>query len=103
LWTTGLTMLILFFTILLEQYFTIGQLVFLSFWVLINVISTGAMLEKKAWVFYLEYAKVYILMGLLAFSPISQAFIWILLAFLVCLTWYIRPIKEWYVHVVLSV
>lgn len=103
LWTTALTMLILFFTILLEQYFTIGQLVFLSSWVLINVISTGAMLEKKAWVFYLEYAKVYILMGLLAFSPVSQAFIWMLLAFLVFLTWYIRPLKEWYVHVVLSV
>ncbi|MHA8062199.1 sterol desaturase family protein [Aquirufa beregesia] len=103
LWTTGLTLLILFFTILWERYLSTPQLFFLSAWVIIHVISTGAMLEKKTWVFYLEYTKMYILLGLVFFSPIYPAFLWIIVLFLAFFTWYFRPIKQWYVQVLLTV
>lgn len=52
------TLIILFFTILLEHYLTGPQLYLSAIFILLSLINTGAMLEQRKWVFHLEYARL---------------------------------------------
>lgn len=54
---TVVTLLLLFITILFEHYLTSGKILVLSFFIIISVITTGAMLEQKRWIFHLEFAR----------------------------------------------
>jgi hypothetical protein len=58
---TVITLSLLFFIILFEHHLGGLQLMLCALFIFISVINTGAMLEHKDWVFYLEYARLIIL------------------------------------------
>ena len=55
---TGLTLTVLFFTLLFVHYMDAPELTVAAMFILISVISTGAMLEQRRWVFPLEICRL---------------------------------------------
>lgn len=64
---TILTLVVLFFTILFEHYLSATQRYTSALFIFISVISTGAMLEQRTWVFGLELVRLS-LAGLFIYS-----------------------------------
>jgi sterol desaturase/sphingolipid hydroxylase (fatty acid hydroxylase superfamily) len=58
---TIITLAVLFFVLLLEFYFTKLQLITAFFFILVSVINTGAMMEQRRWIFYLEYVRLFLI------------------------------------------
>ncbi len=54
---TSVSMLVLFFTILFSHYISINNLFFITSFIVLSVIATGAMLEQRQWVFHLEFVR----------------------------------------------
>lgn len=57
------TLILLFLVILFEHYFSGVRITVAALFVLLSVITTGAMLEQRRWIFYLEYIRL-ILVGI---------------------------------------
>jgi hypothetical protein len=55
---TILTLFILFFTILFSHFLSVYNLINITLFLLVSVITTGAMLEQKRWIFHLEFARL---------------------------------------------
>ena len=55
---TIVTFLSLFVIVLFQWYFKPVQSCIVSLFIVLSVISTGAMLEQKRWVFYLDFARL---------------------------------------------
>ncbi len=55
---TILSLGILFLVILFEHYLKAPQLMLLSFFIVLSVITTGSMLEQRRWIFHLEFARL---------------------------------------------
>lgn len=51
---------LVFFVLLFEHYQTATQLGVASVFILISVINTGALLEQRNWIFYLEYVRLFL-------------------------------------------
>lgn len=66
-----LILIVLFFVILFEPLLSGTQLTLATLFILISVISNGAMLEQKNWVFYLDYCRLIFLFLFLSTLPIS--------------------------------
>lgn len=60
--------LVLFFTILFSKYITFEKLSFITLFIVLSVIVTGAMLEQKKWIFHLEFLRFTILCFILNFA-----------------------------------
>jgi sterol desaturase/sphingolipid hydroxylase (fatty acid hydroxylase superfamily) len=55
---TMTSLLLLFFVILFEHYLDSIKIVILSSFILLSVITTGAMLEQRRWIFHLEFVRL---------------------------------------------
>lgn len=64
-WQTLTTLGLLFLVLLFEHYLSGPQLTLISLFILLSVVTTGAMLEQRTWIFHLEAARVGLLGGLL--------------------------------------
>lgn len=64
---TAVTLLVLFFTLLLNPYLSFMQTGIAAFFILLSVINTGAMLEQRRWVFYLDLIRLH-LVGLFLYT-----------------------------------
>jgi alkylglycerol monooxygenase len=62
------TVLVLFFTILFSNYITFEKIAFITIFIVLSVIVTGAMLEQKKWIFHLEFFRFAILCFILNFT-----------------------------------
>ncbi|MBI5372664.1 MAG: sterol desaturase family protein [Sphingobacteriales bacterium] len=62
---TILSLVLLFLVIFFEYYLGTAQLICLSLFIVLSVITTGSMLEQRRWIFHLEFARVGLL-GVLA-------------------------------------
>ena len=51
------TVVALFFTILFSHYITFEKMAFITIFIILSVIVTGAMLEQKKWIFHLEFLR----------------------------------------------
>lgn len=60
-WQTGVTVVVLFFTVLFHQYLSAAQLFLASGFILLGVVATGAMLEQRRWVFQLDFVRLHLL------------------------------------------
>lgn len=60
---TTVTLVLLFAVCLFEKYLPATQLVVLSAFIIVSLMNTGAILEQKKWVFYLEYARLMIVLA----------------------------------------
>jgi len=62
------TVCVLFFTILFSHYITFEKLIFITIFIILSVIVTGAMLEQKKWIFHLEFLRFAILCFIINFT-----------------------------------
>lgn len=93
---TILNLVLLFFVILLEPNMTGLQLGLSAFFMLISIINTGAMLEQKSWIFYLELGRLFILCFFLATFSIPIYFTLLFLALLLIATVFFRQLRSFY-------
>ncbi len=99
---TIFSLALLFIVILFEHYLTAVQLGLFSAFILVSLINSGAILDQRRWIFYLEYARVLIvLLAIGIFYPNSFTFI-LIIAFLSMLTWFFRPISRYYFKLLYS-
>jgi sterol desaturase/sphingolipid hydroxylase (fatty acid hydroxylase superfamily) len=59
---TVFSLVLLFFSLLFVHYFSNVQLFLLSAFILISLINSGAMLDQRRWIFYLEFARLMIVL-----------------------------------------
>ncbi|XVJ64652.1 MAG: sterol desaturase family protein [Lacibacter sp.] len=93
---TIVTLLLLFFIILFEYHFNGLQLALGALFIFISVINTGAMLEHKDWVFYLEYTRLIVLYFFITtwhFHPMVNI---TLLLMLTVLGLYFKSLNQYY-------
>ena len=62
------TVLMLFFTILFSKYISFEKIAFITLFIVLSVIITGAMLEQKKWIFHLEFLRFTILCIIINFK-----------------------------------
>jgi sterol desaturase/sphingolipid hydroxylase (fatty acid hydroxylase superfamily) len=97
-WQTAGLMIILFFVLLFEYYLTGIQLAaFLAFFIT-SVISTGAVLEQKRWLFHLEATRVMLMVILLWLLLPIPMLGWCLLIATVLFGIYYKKLEAKYSH-----
>ncbi|HEX2848699.1 MAG TPA: sterol desaturase family protein [Chitinophagaceae bacterium] len=90
---------LLFVVLLFEHYLGAIQLFLLSAFIIISLINSGAILDQRRWIFYLEYSRLLLVMVAIGvFYPNSWTFVGIATALLL-LTWYFRPIRRYYFRI----
>ena len=95
---TVFSSILLFVVALFEHYLSPVQLFLFSAFIIISLVNSGAILDQRRWIFYLEYIRVFlVLIAIGVFYPNNWAFSAITAVFLVLL-WYFRPIQRYYFH-----
>ena len=93
---TVFSLALLFIVTLFEHYLKGVQLFLLSAFIIVSLINSGAILDQRRWIFYLEYTRILIVMIAIAvFYPNNWAFSCILTV-LMLMIWYFRPIQRYY-------
>jgi alkylglycerol monooxygenase len=93
---TAFSLCLLFIVTLFEYYLPALQLFLLSAFVVVSLVNSGAILDQRRWIFYLEYIRIFIVMtAIVVFYPNNWAFSSIIAA-LVIMIWYFRPIQRYY-------
>lgn len=95
---TGITLTALFLLLLFAAYLSAAQLWLGSLFILLSVISTGAMIEQRRWIFHLDYIR-FILLGanVYAYFPHPWILSTVVLALVMVLSFY-RSIRSQYNH-----
>ncbi|SFE26056.1 Sterol desaturase/sphingolipid hydroxylase, fatty acid hydroxylase superfamily [Chitinophaga sp. CF118] len=87
-WQVGAIITVLFFFLLLENYVPAFVQVCITLVILLTLINTGAILEQRRWVFYLEYARLLVVFIALyycwPYSFLLSAFAVVQLPFFLC-------------------
>ncbi|MDP1972822.1 sterol desaturase family protein [Sediminibacterium sp.] len=93
------TLLFLFITLLFTEYLTTLQQTLLCLFILISIINSGAMLEQKRWVFYLDYMR-FVLINLIVylFLPIELILNTIILLLIIPLVFYKSIQHKYYTY-----
>jgi alkylglycerol monooxygenase len=97
---TFTTLVILFCTIYFYQSLSKSTICFLSLFVLLNVINTGAILEQQQWVFNLELGRGLLL---LIWLQSTYNYYWLFLALILIITFvllYYKTLKKYYAQLV---
>lgn len=90
---------LLFVVLLFEHYLGAMQLFLLSAFIIVSLINSGAILDQRRWIFYLEYSRLLLVMVAIGvFYPNSWTFVGIATALLL-MTWYFRPIRRYYFRI----
>jgi len=97
---TVFSIVLLFFTLLFEAYFSPLQLALLSAFIFLSLINSGAMLDQRRWVFYLEFARLLIVMlSVLVFYP-SAATVIFFLILVSLLVYYFKWMERRYLQLI---
>jgi len=93
---TTFSLSLLFVVTLFEHYLPATQLFLISAFIIISLVNSGALLDQRRWIFYLECIRILIVMIAIAIIyPNNWAFSSIIAA-LVVMIWYFRPIQRYY-------
>jgi sterol desaturase/sphingolipid hydroxylase (fatty acid hydroxylase superfamily) len=95
---TGVTLLLLFLVCTFEKMLSPGQLFVSATFIFISLVNTGAIMEQKKWVFYLEYIRVFIVLagiGYLQRETVTLAVVTLVLALFTC---YFKTARGYYFH-----
>lgn len=99
-WQTGVILTLLFLFLLLEYYVPVVTQVCITLVVLLTLINCGAILEQKRWVFYLEYARLLVLViGLLYWWP-HPVLWWSASLLMLAAFYYHTHLKQYYLRLV---
>jgi len=89
---------LLFILTLFEHYMQATQLFILSAFIIISLINSGAILDQRRWIFYLEVLRLILVMAAVAFVFRNNWIFFSLITFLGILIWYFRPLKRRYMQ-----
>lgn len=93
---TGITLLLLFLLILFSEHLQPVQLLSASLFILISVIATGAMLEQKRWVFFLEWLRLVLSVAFIC-SSFPNKYVFSCCTYLLLITlFFYHTLKGWY-------
>lgn len=93
---TMFSLILLFVLILFEHYFRNVQLVIFSLFILVSLINSGAILDQRRWIFYLEYIRLLLVMTAIAIIYPNNWVFSAIIAVWMLLIWYFRPIQRYY-------
>lgn len=96
---TVFSLALLFIVALFEHYFSGMQLFLLSAFIIISLVNSGAILDQRRWIFYLEYLRALIVMIEIGLFFPNNWTIGSLVALLLIMIWYFRPIQRKYIRV----
>ncbi len=97
---TLITLIALFGLILFEKYVQSLQLYVAAIFIITSVISTGAMMEQKQWVFYLDFARLGLLcIFIYLFYPSYYLLVSILIILFASILFY-KSLQNKYVHLI---
>lgn len=95
---TVFSIILLFVVGLFVHYLSLVQLLLLSSFIILSLINSGAILDQRRWIFYLEYIRVIVvLITIGVFYPSNWSLSGITAAMLL-LIWYFRPIQRFYLR-----
>jgi len=95
---TIFSIILLFVVALFVHYLSLFQLLLLSSFIILSLINSGAILDQRRWIFYLEYIRVIlVLVTIGVFYPSNWSLSGITAALLL-LIWYFRPIQRYYLR-----
>lgn len=95
-WQTGISLVLVFLVCLLEKMLSAGQCILLSAFILISLVNTGAILEQKKWVFYLEYGRLLVVLAGIGFQQQGLFSLGIIVLIFSLVTLYFRPVQNYY-------
>ncbi len=87
---------LLFFLILLEKQVPPLQQLLVSLLIIITLINSGAILEQKKWVFYLEYFRIYLVLILLLSWIPGLGSLLLILFLSGLITLFFKNLENWY-------
>ena len=90
---------LLFFTALFEYYLSGIQLFLFSAFVIVSLINSGAILDQRRWIFYLECIRVVIVMIEIGVVFRNNWTYGCLISMLVIMVWNFRPLQRRYMQV----
>ncbi len=89
---------LLFVVVLFEHYFSGIQLFLWSCFILVSLINSGAILDQRRWIFYLEFSRALIVMAAIAFTYKNSLAWGSLTPLLMIMIWYFRPLQRRYIR-----
>lgn len=89
---------LLFILTLFEHYMQGIQLFILSAFIIISLINSGAILDQRRWIFYLEMVRLILVMSAIVFVFRNNWVFVCLIAFFGILIWYFKPLKRRYMQ-----
>ncbi len=96
---TVFCLVLLFGVILFEHYLNGMQLFLSSAFIFISLVNSGAVLDQRKWIFYLEYARaVLVMIAIGIYYPNGWLLTGIITA-VALLTWYFRAIRRYYFRI----
>ncbi|MEO7923285.1 MAG: sterol desaturase family protein [Chitinophagaceae bacterium] len=95
---TVFSLALLFITILFEHYFSGLQLFLLSAFIVVSLINSGAILDQRRWIFFLEFIRALIVMTAIGLVYRNNWTLGSLTGILIILVWYFRPMQRRYMR-----
>ncbi len=95
-WQTGISLALLFLVCLFEKMLSGAQCTILSAFILISLINTGAILEQKKWVFYLEYTRLAVVLAGIGLQQKGVFTLGIIILIFGVVTLYFRSVQSYY-------
>lgn len=95
---TFFSLALLFFVALFEYYFSGLQLFLLTTFIVISLINSGAILDQRRWIFFLEMSRVLILLILIGNIYHNNWSLSVLTIVAFVLLWFYRPMQRKYIR-----
>ncbi|RFM29708.1 sterol desaturase family protein [Deminuibacter soli] len=96
LWQTGFSLLLLFLVTLFSAQLSGVQCMLLSGIILVSLVNTGAILEQKKWVFYLEYGRLLLVLAAVGYHGQNSVTLGVVTVMVLLLTIYFRAVQTYY-------
>ncbi len=95
---TIFSLALLFVVALFEYHIPAFQLFLLAVFILVSLINSGAILDQKQWIFFLEFVRALVVMVFIGVVYPDSRTVGCLIAVLGILIWYFRPMKRKYLQ-----
>jgi len=89
---------LLFVVALFEHYFSILQLWVLSAFIIVSLVNSGAILDQRQWIFYLEFSRILLVMIAVGWVYRDNWTLTWLCTLLIFIIWNFRPIRRKYMR-----
>lgn len=95
---TIFSIVLLFVVALFVHYLSVLQLILLASFIILSLVNSGAMLDQRRWIFYLEYIRVIVVLVTIGVFYPNNWLITAITGVLLLLIWYFRPIQRFYLR-----